>query len=91
MFTRQWIVANSPGSRANNSSSPGSGKLTEGQLYMSSSRAIRAFSEVEKPFLFPDLAVKAANLGNKKAFNILTAKSENKAFQHQRRPGLAAG
>ena len=64
-----WIVGNSPGSRANNIYSPGSGKLTEVQLYMSTScqqgsRAFRTFSDVEKPFLFSDLAVKAAKSEN---------------------------
>ena len=44
--------------------------LTEVQLYMSTSfqpgsRVIRAFSDVEKPFLFFDLAVKAAKSENK--------------------------
>ena len=63
---------NSPGSRAN-IYSPGSDKLTEVQLYMSTScqpgsRVIRAFSDVEMPFLFSDLAVKAAKSENKKAF-----------------------
>ena len=47
--------------------------LTEGQLYMSTScqpdsRVIQAFSDVEKPSLFSDLAVKAAKSENKKAF-----------------------
>ena len=41
-----------------------SDKLAKVQLYMSTScqpgsRIIRAFSDVEKPFLFSDLAVKA--------------------------------
>ena len=43
------------------------------------SRVIRAFSDGEKPLLFPDLAVKAAKSENKKG------------FQRQRRLGLAAG
>ena len=68
------IVHNSPGSHANNIYSPASDKLTKEQLYMSVScypgcRVIRAFSDVEKPYLFSDWAVKAANL---------TVKTENK-------------
>ena len=53
--------------------SPGSGKFTEVQLYMSSScqpgsRVInnKAFSDIEKPSLISDLAVKSEN---KKAFS----------------------
>ena len=47
---------------ASNSSSPGSDKMTEVQLYMSTlchlgCRVIRAFSDVEMPFLFSNLAV----------------------------------
>ena len=42
------------------------------------SRVIGAFPDVEKPFLFSDLAVKAAK------------QKINKTFQHQRRLGLAA-
>ena len=69
-----WIVDNSPGSRANNIYSSGSGKLTEVQLYMSASckpgsRVIRAFSGVEKPFVSSDLAVKAAKSENKQCFS----------------------
>ena len=61
-----------------------SAKLTEVQLYMSAlcqpgSRVIRAFSDVEWPFLFSVLAVKAAKPEIKKAFH------------RQRRPGLVAG
>ena len=68
-----WIVGNSPGSRANNYHSPGIDKLTEMQLYMStscqpSSLIIQAFSDVEKPFSFSDLAVKAAKSEKEKAF-----------------------
>ena len=54
----------SPGSHANNIHWPGSDKLTEVQLYMSTScqpgsPVIRVFSDVEKCFfLFSDLAVK---------------------------------
>ena len=45
---------------------------------------------VEKPFLFSDLAVKAAKSENKKGLS--ASKSENKkAFQRQRRLGLAVG
>ena len=48
-----WIVANSPGSHANNIYSPGSDNLAEVQLYMSTScqpgnRVIQAFSDAEK-------------------------------------------
>ena len=70
------IVSYSPGSRANKIYSPGSDKSTEMQLYMSTSckpgsRVIQAFSDVEKSFLFSDLAVKAAKSENKKGlFNI---------------------
>ena len=64
-----WKVGNSPGSRANNIYSPGSGKSTEVQLDMSTSCqqgswAFQTFSDVEKPFLFSDLAVKAAKSEN---------------------------
>ena len=67
------ILGNSPGSHANNIYLPGSDKLTEVQLYMSTScqpgsRVIPVFSYVEKPFSFSDLAVKAAKSENKKAF-----------------------
>ena len=56
----------------NNIYSHGSDKLNDVQLYMStscqpSSRVIRAFSDIEKPFLFSDLAA-------------LTPKSENKKW-----------
>ena len=59
------------GSRANNIYSPGSDKLIEVQLYMSvscqpGSRVIRAFSDVEKPFLFADFAVEAAKIRKQK-------------------------
>ena len=55
---------NSPGSHANNISLPSNDKLTKVQLYMSTScqpgsRVIQAFFDVEKPFLFSDLAIKA--------------------------------
>ena len=48
--------------RANNIYSPCSDKLTEVQLYMSTScqpgsQLIRAFSDVQKPFIFSDLTV----------------------------------
>ena len=66
-----WVVGNLPGSRANNLYSPGSDKLTEEHLCMSSScqlgsRVIRAFSDVEKPFFISDLAVSAAKSENKR-------------------------
>ena len=64
-------------SRANNTYSAGTEKLTEVQLYMSTScqpgsRVIRAFSDVEKLFfpLFSDLAVKAAKSTIKKGFSM---------------------
>ena len=71
----RWIVGNSPGSCANNIYSPGSDKLTEVQLYMSTSFqpgswVIRAFSDVEKPFLFSNLVNKAAKSDNKKDFSM---------------------
>ena len=75
------IVGNSLGSHANNIFSPVSDKLTEVQLYMSTSckpgsRAIRAFSDVEKAFFyFPIWQLKPPN---------------QKTFQHQRRLSLAA-
>ena len=55
--------------------SPGSGKLTEVQLYMSTScqpgsRVIQASSDVGKPFLFSDLAVLTAKSENKKSFSM---------------------
>ena len=64
-------MGNSPGSGANNIYSPGNDKLTEMQLYISTSCqpgswVIRAFSDVEKPFLFSDLAIKTAKSENKK-------------------------
>ena len=67
-------MGNSPGSRANYMYSPGSNKLTEVQMYMSalchpSSLVIRAFSDIEKPFLFSDLAVKDAKSENEKGFS----------------------
>ena len=79
----EWIEGNSSDSHANNIYSPSSDKLTEVELYMSTScqpgsRVIRGFSDIEKPSLFSDLVVKAA-------------KSEKKAFQGQRRLRLAAG
>ena len=54
------------------------------ELYMSNlcqpgSRIIRTFSDVKKPLLFPDLAVKAAK------------QKVKKAIRRQRRLGLAAG
>ena len=60
-----WIVDTSLRSRANIIYSPGSDKLTEVQLHMSTSfqpgsQIIRAFSDVGKPFAFSDLSVKAA-------------------------------
>ena len=66
-----WIVGNSPGSHANNIYSPGTDKLTEVQLYMSTScqagnRVIRAFRDVEKPVLISDFAVTADKSENKK-------------------------
>ena len=68
----RWIVGNSPGSSVNYIYSPASDtcKLTEVQLYISASCqpgswVIRAFSDVEKPFLFSDLAVRAAISENK--------------------------
>ena len=79
-------MGNSLGRRANNIYSPGSDKLTEVRLYMSTScqpgsRVIRAFLGVDKPFfLFSDLAAFTANPENKQ-----------KAFHRQRRLGLAAG
>ena len=57
--------------------SPGSDKLH--CTYQPDSRVILAFSDVEKYFLFSDLAVKAAKLKHKKA------------FQRQRGLGLTAG
>ena len=70
-----WIVGNSPGSRANNIYSPGTDKLTEMQLYMSTScqpgnRVIRAFCDVEKPVLISDLAVTGAKSENKIGFSM---------------------
>ena len=71
-----WIVSNSSGSLANNIYSPGTDKLTEVQLYMSTScqpgnRVIRAFRDVEKPVLISDLAVTAAKSENiKRFFNV---------------------
>ena len=69
------IVGNSPGNHANNIYSPGSDKLPEVQLYrymltlcQAGNRVIRAFSDVQKPFLFSDLAVKAASQKIKKRF-----------------------
>ena len=54
-------MGKSPSSHANNINSPSSDKLTEVQLYISTSCqpgswVIRDFSDVEKPFLFSDLA-----------------------------------
>ena len=68
-----WIVGNSPGSRANNIYSPGNDKLTEVQLYKSTScqpgsRVIWAFSDAENPFLFYFL--KPRNQKLKKLFNV---------------------
>ena len=65
------IVGISPGSRANNIYSTGNDKLTKVELYMLTSYqpggwVIQAFSGVEKPFSFSDLAVKAAKSDNKK-------------------------
>ena len=69
-----WIVGKSPGSRANNIYSPGSGKLTEKQLHVN-------FMLIRQPgnpnlsltlknlFLLSDLAVKAAKSENKKGFS----------------------
>ena len=64
-------MGNSSGSRANNVYSPGSDKFPDVQLYMSTScqlgiREIRAFSDIEKPLLYSDLAVKAVKSENKK-------------------------
>ena len=57
-------MGNSLGSRAKYIYSPCSDKLTEVELYVSTScqpgnRVIRAFSDGEKPIFFYDLAVKA--------------------------------
>ena len=66
---------NAPGSRANNMHSPGSNKLPEVHLHISTpclprSRVIQAFSEIEKHFfLFSDLAVNAAKSEKNKLFN----------------------
>ena len=70
----EWTACNSPGSRANNIYSPGSDKLTEVQLYMSTScqpcsRVIRAVSDFEKTFLFSDLEVKTSKSEDKKGFS----------------------
>ena len=75
-----WIVGSSPGSHANNIYLPGSDKLTEVQLYMSTScqpgsRVIRAFSDLNKDFFISCLAA-------------LTAKSENKIRLFHVRGGL---
>ena len=61
-------MGNSLGGRANNIYPPGSDKLNEVQVYMSTRRpVIRAFSDVEKLiFLISDLAVKAARSENRK-------------------------
>ena len=77
-------MGTSSGSRVNNIYSPGSDKVPDVQLYMSTScqlgiREIRAFSDIEKPLLYSDLAVKAVKSENNK-----------KAFQRQRMLGLAA-
>ena len=70
-------MGNSSGSGAISIYTFGSDKLTEVQLYMSTScqpgsRVNRAFSGVKKPFLFSDLAVKAAKSENKKKiFNVI--------------------
>ena len=60
-------MGSSPGSSANNIYSPGSDKLTEVQLYMPSScqpgsQVFRAFSDVEKHFLFSDLEASERSL-----------------------------
>ena len=61
------------GSRANNICSPGSDKLTDVIVhvnFMSTRQPSKpGFSDVEKPFLFSDLAVKAAKSENKKGFS----------------------
>ena len=77
-----WLVCDSPGSCANNIYSPGSYKLTEVQVFMSTScqpgsRVIRAFSDVEKPFLFSVLVVKAAKSENK--YNVQGFSTSEKA------------
>ena len=64
----------SPGRHANNIYSHGSDKLNGVKLYISTScqpgsRVIRAFSKVEKPFLFSDLAALTAKPENKKGFS----------------------
>ena len=74
-----WIVGKSPGSHANYIYSPGRDKLTEGQLYIStscqpSSRVMRAVSDVGKPFTFSDLAVEAAKSENKKKLFFFNAR-----------------
>ena len=63
IYPAAYIVGYSLGSRANNIYSSGSDKLTEVQLYMSTScqpgsRIIWAFSDVEKPFSLSDLAAR---------------------------------
>ena len=65
---------NSSGSHANNIYSLGKDKLTEMQLYMSTScqsgsRVIPAFSGVEKPCLISDQAVIATKSENKIGFS----------------------
>ena len=69
---------NSPGGCANNIYSPGSDKLTEVQLYLSTScqpgsRVIRGsprISDVDKPFSFSDLAALTAKSENEKGFSM---------------------
>ena len=70
----RWIVGNSPGSHANHIYSPGSDKLTEVHLYMSTSckagsRVIRAFADIEKHFFFC-LSVKATFFFLKVSVNV---------------------
>ena len=78
-------MGNSPGRRANNIYSPGTDKLTEVQLYMSTScqpgnRIIRAFRDVEKPVLISDLAVTAAKSENKIGFSMARISSRVNKF-----------
>ena len=61
-------------SRANDIYSPGSDKLTEVQLYMSTScqpgsQVIRTFSDIEKPLFCSEYAVKASKSETDKGFS----------------------
>ena len=79
-MNKAYTGAYLPGCRVNDIYSLGSDKLAEVQLYMSTSChpgswVIRAFSDVGKPFLFSDLAAKAARSENKKRlFNVRNAR-----------------